>query len=363
MVKNQIVCVSDVSIGYGSPQIPKLVEFLSQNYDAEAIILEPYDALKPAKQDLSTSYNIKTIPLSLHPHTRGGRKEFIKKASEIVEQLKPDVLVICATYSLPVLFQLNSKPKFVIYYYLESIVTYGRNDIEMNKKINQLVDLIIFTEENRAVKFGEMCGFQNIPFCIVYNCVNDLNNDIIPYEKRNGKIIYQGTIRKDAAIDYYFNKLIQSIPIDLYGNIDRSEYGKKLLSLQDNVKYHGYVDSEKLSQLRKFYIYSIVIWLPVSQNNLYASPNKFFESIASGVPPITAPHPQCKAIVNRYSCGIVMNDWDFDSFIQAIKLGQYYYHKDRNEYENMVQNCMKAVKEELTWEYQMKKLKAHLKPL
>lgn len=363
MVKNRVVCVSDVNIGYGSPQIPKLVEFLSQNYDAEAIILEPYESLKPRKQDFSTNHTVRTIPLSSHPHTQRGRKEFIKKVVGMVEQLKPDVLVVCATYSLPVLFQINFRPKFVIYYYLESIVTYGRNDIKMNEKIDHLVDLIIFTEENRAVKFGEMCGFQNIPFCIVYNCVNDLNNDVASPEKRNGRLIYQGTIRKDTAIDYYFNKRIQSIPIDLYGNIDRSKYKKKLLSLKNNVKYHGYVDSEKLSQLRKFYIYSIVMWLPVNENNLYASPNKFFESIASGVPPITAPHPQCKMLVNRYSCGIVMKDWNLDSFLQAIRLGQYYYHEDHNEYENMIQNCMKAVREELNWEHQMKNLKIHLKSL
>lgn len=362
MVKNRVVCVSDVNIGYGSPQIPKLVEFLSQKYDAEAIILEPNEPLKPRKQDFSTNYTMRTIPLSSHPHTQRGRKEFIKKAVEMVEQLKPDVLVICATYSLPVLFQINFRPKFVIYYYLESIVTYGRNDIEMNKKIDQLVDLIIFTEENRAVKFGEMCGFQNIPFCIVYNCVNDSNNDIIPPEKRNGRLIYQGTIRKDTAIDYYLNKRIQSIPIDLYGNINRSKYRKKLFSLQDNVKYSGYVDSEKLSQLRKFYIYSLVIWLPVSENNLYASPNKFFESIASGIPPITAPHPQCKILVKRYSCGIIMRDWDFDSFFEAIKLGLQYY-EDKNEYEKMVTNCLVASKEELNWQSQMKKLEPTLKKI
>jgi len=360
MVKNRVVCVSDVNIGYGSPQIPKLVEFLSQNYDAEAIILEPDEPLKPRNQDFSTNYALRTIPLSSHPHTHRGRKEFIKKAVEVVQQLRPDVLVVCATYSLPVIFQINFRPKFVIYYYLESVVTYGRNDIKMNKKIDHLVDLIIFTEENRAVKFGEMCGFQNIPFCIVYNCVNDLNNDIVPTEKRNGRIIYQGTIRKDTAIDYYFNKKTQSIPIDLYGNIDRSKYKKKLFSLQDNVKYNGYVDSEKLLQLRKFYIYSIVMWLPVSENNLYASPNKFFESIASGVPPITAPHPQCKMLVNRYSCGIVMKDWDFDSFFEAIKLGIQYY-QDKKEYEKMVTNCLIAVKEELNWESQMTKLTPHLK--
>lgn len=357
---NSLVCVSDVGIGYGSPQIPKLVEFLSKNCDATATIVEPSEPLKPERNNVSTSYTIKTIPLSSHPHTIRGRKEFTRKASDLVEQLRPDILVICATYNLPVLFRLRSRPKFVIYYYLESAVIYGKNDIEMNKKIGTLVDLIIFTEENRAVKFGDLCGFQNIPFCIVYNAVNESSDYNISPENRNGRIIYQGTIRKDAAIDYYLNQKIQSLPIDLYGNIDRSNYKKRLLALRDNVKYHGYISSEKLSQLRKFYTYSIVIWLPVNQNNLYASPNKFFESIASGVPPITAPHPQCKMISNRYSCGIVMKDWSFESFLEAIKLGLDYYSNDKHYYEKMVSNCMVATKEELNWQSQMKKLEPHL---
>lgn len=360
MTKNQIVCVSDVSIGYGSPQIQKLVEFLSQNYDANAVILEPYDSLKPEKRYSLPCFTVRTIQLSSHPHTHRGRKEFTKKASGIIEQIKPDILVICATYSLPVLFQMKFRPKFVIYYYLESVVSYGRKDVEMNKKLGQLIDLIIFTEENRAVKFGEICGFQNIPFCIVYNCVNDLNGEIIPSEKRNGRMIYQGTIRKDAAIDYYLDKRIQSIPIDLYGNIERSGYEKKLRSLQDNVKYHGYLDSEKLSQLRKWYAFSIVIWLPLSENNLYASPNKFFESISSGIPPITAPHPQCKMLVNRYSCGIIMKDWKFDSFFEALKLGLEYY-QEKTEYDKMVSNCVTAIREELNWKFQMQKLLPFLK--
>ena len=58
-----------------------------------------------------------------------------------------------------------------------------------------------------------------------------------------------------------------------------------------------------------------------------------------------------------------MNNWDFDSFLATIKLGQYYYHKERDEYEKMVQNCIKVAREELNWNRQMEKLKDHLKLL
>jgi len=362
----KLVCISDVQLGYGSPQIAKLVDSLCRNYDTKGIVINPFDGKKKKIENISNQFAIKDVEVK-EPYQPHGRTEYNNKAANLVDEIKPDVLIICTTYSLPALFQVKTRPKFVIYYYLETAMVYGNKDTEMNKKIGSLVDLVIFTEENRAVRFGEVCGFQKIPFCILYNCVNEPNEDsIVPAEKRNGKIIYQGTIRNDSCVDYYFDSRVQSIPIDIYGNIDQKEkefYEKNLALLHEDVHYKGYISSQELVTLRKNYIYSIVIWKPVTENNLYASPNKFFESIASGVPPITAPHPQCKAIVNRYSCGIIMRDWDLDSFLESIRLGQYYYHEDRNEYEKMVQNCMKAVKEELNWEHQMKKLKVHLKSL
>jgi glycosyltransferase involved in cell wall biosynthesis len=361
-----LACISDVQLGYGSPQIAKLVDFLCTYYNTKGIVINPFDGKKKKIENISNEFTIRDIDVK-EPYQPHGRTEYTTKAAKLVDEIKPDILVVCTTYSLPTLFQIKTRPKFVIYYYLETAMVYGNKDTEMNKKIGSLVDLVIFTEENRAVRFGEVCGFQNIPFCIIYNCVNNPEEDsIIPADKRNGKMIYQGTIRNDSCIDYYFDSKMQSIPIDIYGNIDQNEkefYEKNMAMLHEDVHYMGYISSKDLAVLRKNYIYSIVIWKPVNENNLYASPNKLFESIASGIPPITAPHPQCKTLVNRYSCGIVINDWNFDSFLNGIKLAQYYYHEERDEYEKMVENCIKAAKEELNWQHQMKKLKIHLKDL
>jgi len=358
-----IVCVSDVQMGYGSPQIPKLIESLCEHYDTKAVVINPLSEKKSKVNTISPKFIVKDIFVS-DPYQPSGREEYVVKSADVVEELKPDILVICTTFCLPVLFKIKTRPKFVIYYYLETAMVYGQHDIELNRKIGTLVDFIIFTEENRAVKFGEVCGFQKIPFCIMYNCVNDTVDDsIIPSGNRNGKIIYQGTIREDTCADYYFHTRLQSVPIDIYGNIDGKEkgkYQKSLANLHEDIKYVGYIDSKKLSELRRHYIFSIVMWKPIHENNLYASPNKFFESISSGVPPITAPHPQCKMLVNRYSCGIVMKDWDFESFFDAIKLGLECY-EDKNEYDKMVSHCLTAVKEELNWQSQMKKLTPHLK--
>jgi glycosyltransferase involved in cell wall biosynthesis len=121
----------------------------------------------------------------------------------------------------------------------------------------------------------------------------------------------------------------------------------------------GVVASSELARLRKAYCYSIVAWNPDNENQLYAAPNKFFESIADGIPPIAAPHPQCKLILDRYRCGILMGDWSFDSFTRAIRkamdmLGTL-------DWEDMVSNCGRAVAAELTWDAQFDRLKQYLK--
>lgn len=358
----KLVCVSDVQLGFGSPQIAKLVQFLSKYYSTKAIIVEPRNSIK---QDSKTSYeniSIQSVYVD-DPYSLDGRKQFLTKAHKIVEKLNPTILIICTTFNLPILFQLKSRPDFVIYYYLETAWGYGKKDVEMNKKIRSLVDLIIFTEENRAVRFGEVCGFQDIPFCIIYNCVNSSNvNAIIEPNKRNDRIIYQGTIREDALTYYFLDQKIQSTPIDIFGNIDSRErdfYERKFIELEEEVNYKGSVSSKKLENIRKHYIYSIVMWNPINENNRFASPNKFFESIASGVPVIAAPHPQCEMLINRYNCGLIMQDWTFDSFYEAIQLGMEYFGTEK--YEQMVKNCLKATKEELNWETQMDKLKTFLK--
>jgi len=357
MSKIQIACVSDVQLGYGSPQIIELMKFLCIHYDAQGIVLEPNE--QEGKRIVHSFKDLSIVSIkSRDTYSKSGRTQYLKNALKVIESIKPEIFVICTTFCLPILFELSSKPKFVIYYYLETAMVYGQHDTIMNSKIKNLVDLIIFTEENRARRFGEVCGFQKIPFCIVYNSINDVStNSIIPFNKRNGRIIYQGTIGSRTYAQYYFDDRIQSIPIDLYGNIDKKEksiYEKKFAQLKRKVHYKGFVKSSELSEIRKPYSFSIINWKPLTENALYASPNKFFESISAGIPTISAPHPQCKLLTNRYKCGLIMPTWDFDDFYDTLELALYLF--GTNEYEKMVENCSKAVNQELNWETQMKKI-------
>lgn len=354
----KIVAVSDTSIGYGSKQIPSFVEYLCDFYGTNGIIIEPDQIERPPQNHLYEKITIKRVIGVFHPYHPAGHIDYIIKATKIIEEIKPDILIICSSFTLPVLFKIKFRPKKIIYYCLE-MPDNSEEILELNKNIESKVDLIVFPEENRASIFLESTNIR-LPICIVYNSTNKgPSADILPSHQRNGKIIYHGGIHKETAYKYFLDKKIQRLPIDMYGIFESPIVGEKekiasqFFSLSGNVKYIGYVSADKLEEIRKPYMYSIVIWLPTTLNTKFACPNKFFESISNGVPPITAPHPQTKMLCDRYGCGIVMEDFDFNSFLNSIKLAM---ELNENEYAELVENCRKAVQTELYWEKQMDKV-------
>ncbi len=60
-------------------------------------------------------------------------------------------------------------------------------------------------------------------------------------------------------------------------------------------------------------------------------------------------------LLHRYQCGILMKDWSFKSFQAAVTQAMQVFGTDR--YAEMVENCGKAVREELNWETQFQKLR------
>lgn len=352
----KVLAVSDVSMGYGSRQISYIVDYLGNFYKAEKIIIEPDQMELPPQHYLFPGIKIHRLIGSTHPYSNAGRIEFILKASKFVDRIRPDILIICTTYTLPTLFKIKFKPKKVIYYCLESISHYD-GDLEMNQNIDSKVDLIIFPEENRARIHLDLTKTK-VPSCIVLNATNPCRKiEPVPFDKRNNRIIYNGRIHQGTAYDYFLNPKVQNFPIDMYGLVesltisDKHRIDSQLFSLNKNVQYKGHLPFDKLLNLRKLYLFSIVIWLPLNENTQYACPNKFFESIFDGVPPITTPQPQCKMICKRYDCGIVMEDYSFESFLRSIKQA---LDLDKSRYLELVDNCNKAILTELNWDTQMK---------
>ena len=360
----RLACISDVCLGYGSPQIGQLVQSLCGHYAAENLVIEPHRAESPARHHRFPQLNIERAEMSYAPYSTPGRIEYLLEGSRLLNQYALDILVVCCTFCLPVLFKLRKRPSVVIYYSLESIPFYGPFDMEMNRNVNELVDLVIFPEENRAVEEVRRFGFGDVPKAVVYNCAaadaEDPERNFLP--QRNGRIVYAGTIDPDATFgDYYTKPEARRFPIDLYGPVRACTKEQKqnfLQALAGQVRYRGFLANEEVAGARRRYAYSIVAWRPSIKNQLYAAPNKFFESIADGVPPIAAPHPQCKMMIDRYKCGILMRDWSAEEFFFALDRALRLYKTDA--WHEMVSNCGAAVRQELNWDHQFEKLKVHL---
>ena len=338
-----LACISDVRLGYGSPQIPAAARHVAGRCGARIVVIEPRE---PGSEEAAPMDGVETVPVYVAgPYTERGRKQYNEKAASVIDGLKPDILMICTTYSLPALFLLKARPRTVLYYYLEVATVYGAADVEMNAKLDGLVDGIMFTEENRAVHFGDTFGLS-FPFCVMYNCVN--GPEPPPVAERNGRIMYAGTIRKDTMADCLF---ALRAPVDVWGRA--GPYAEKAKNAE-NVKHHGYVESSELDRLRPSYAYSLVMWRPDNENTRWASPNKLFESIAAGVPPISTPNPQADTLLRRYGCGMVSRGYECADLEEQVSLALSRYGTDR--YERMVAGCAKAVRAELNWPAQTAKL-------
>ncbi len=355
----RIACISDVCTGYGSPQVQLLVRSLAAYYNGEGFIVEPNRPELPPRT--IPGLHIRRARNLYPPYTGPGRIEYLIDAARIIDEYDPDFLVVACTYSLPALFRLRKRPAYVLYHCYESVRYYGGFDIEMNRHLKGKVDLITFPEENRAAIEIRRLGLQDIPIAILFNCPDASGAALLPKQARNGRILYAGTIDRDATLADYYTHPKCVFPVDLYGPIRPGGQDEKkfLKRLNRAVDYRGYIDQEVLRALRKEYAYSIVMWRPSNENQRFAAPNKFFESIADGVPPIAAPHPQCKMLVQRYGCGLVMPDWSFDGFCATLERALRLYRSER--WDEMAAGCGRAVKQELSWERQFEKLKHHLR--
>jgi hypothetical protein len=357
-----IVGVSDVSVGYGSPQIPRLMESLAAHYDIDALILEPDQSDKKPLATPPNRCRLERVRTAAHPHTELGRRQFVAAATRRLNDLRPGLLVLFCTYTLPVLVGLWRKPQFTIYHSLESILSYGPLDVQLNGHLADRVDLLIFPEENRARLDGQRCGLLGRPVTVMYNVRNERSFHPSPVAGRTPKLLYSGTLDRDQTLaEYFLRPELDGAPIDIYGQTtgrDGDALKAALNAANGSVRYHGYVPASTLDAVRGQYGYSIVLWAPTNENQYYAAPNKFFDAIADGIPPIVAPHPQCKQFIDRYGCGIVMDNWSCSAFLAAVKRARSLF--GTSEYDRMVAGCGRAVECEVNWPAQFGKLAPHL---
>lgn len=362
MNKNEIstiAVISDVSVGYGTPQIISIAKSLSQYFDAQGIILEPDQPERPPSDLEIERIDIKRFYTSTHPYALSGRYDYCLQVAQEIDKLKPDIIVLAAFVGAGALLTMKHKPKLIIYYGLEHTDGTMWRELELMPLIAPMIDIAIFPEEMRAQLDAPRLKLEKKPILILYNGSSSIVENL-PASKRNGRLFYGGLIHPDLTYgDWYMDGDLDKYPIDMFGLIDgyedKTKKLEKLATRASRISYNGYVKggSELLNILRS-YQFSIVAWTPVRESFKYAAPNKFFDAIQAGVPIISAPHPMCKRLVERYGCGYIMEDWTLDAMKDSLSEASLSIL--RGEYSEIIEKNIPIAQADLCWDKQFEKV-------
>jgi hypothetical protein len=350
--------VSDVSLGYGTPQILRLANSVAGHYGGEVLVVEPDQPERPRIADLQTPSNVRIERLytSHTPYWGEGLIEFILATNRLVESYSPDLFIgaahigmrVCATAAL-------RQDAVKVFYCLEDTGVPWLDDCII-PRASEMWDLVIFPEENRAMRYSaELQLKPSTHVAIMYNANEP--RMVLPVGQRNGRLFYGGLVHKESTLARYFPET-PDVPIDVFGNIvgyDTTLDYVKRLNPPDGPRYGGYLKADdSFFKSLASYCYSIVGWVPLRYDYHYAAPNKFFDAVACGVPPICAPHPQCVDLIGKWNCGLLMEDWSLESFRRtseaAIEAIGSDFHLE------LVENCRRAMRQELSWDCQFNKL-------
>ena len=359
----KIAVVADISVGYGSPQIISIMQSLVKEFpSARGLLIEADQVVRPPIKRNQSNFDIKRIFTNSETHSNQWRIEYVRKVAKLLNEFKPDLIVYAGGLLVCKIHDYLTRPKpLSILYFLEMPELYHLNGAyrAILNNLQFYADIILHPEVNRMEACMHNFRSSYPPQYVVYNASSKPSTpQFISHEDLNGRILYQGTIDKELTFaDYYLDLRVQKLPIDLYGLIEGKEPFKSSL-MQDfaamiyESRYLGYVRSDILAERRKYYSYGIISWNPVSENFRLAAPNKLFDYIESGVVPIAAPHPQCRYLIQKYKCGILLKNWSFDAFLDGLRYAMMIYKTPL--YQQMRENCIKAAKEELNWDAQMK---------
>jgi glycosyltransferase involved in cell wall biosynthesis len=356
----KVACLSNISVGYGTPQIVYFTQSLGRLAgDARPLLIESDQPERPPRHGQFSDVDIRRVASPHHPFSRMGQIRYLNAARDLLDAARPDILLLPSTYCLPVLWLMRHRPAIVIYYVLEMPDAFGftREEFRLNLYARDRIDLAIYPEPNRAKVHIDTFGLHDVPGLVLYNAPPLGSPPPLPAAERNRRLLYQGTIHEELTRgDFFLDDVVQTLPIDLYGIVDSQvdEFRDGIIKGRKGVRYRGYVDNASLQAIRRRYHFSIVYWSPINDNQKFACPNKFFESIADGVPPITAPHPQCRMLTERYGLGLVMDDWSLESFTRSLEQAVEMIGSSR--YDEMVRACRAAYDKELNWECQFEKV-------
>ena len=360
--QQKILILSDVTVGSAVPQITLLAQSLAAELRAKVTIAEPDMKGRPYFYS-DPAINVCRISTRMPPHHQLFLTEYARSLTKIYQEISPDILIVMNAAVLPPLLLGRHKPNMVVYYMLESlehqIALGGQHFFDMNRMATSLIDLILVPEKRRFSVDSACLGWQDLPVLEILNVGTD-EARLRTSSSNICRFLFAGTLNKATGFDWLTDERLSDIHIDVAGPTD-SETSKELLAAflanrngSGQRRYLGLLPHDELVARMHDYAYRLVIWNADDINSFFASPNKYFESIANHVPPVCSPHPQLLESNGKYRCSILADGFEREDVVGAILDAVSIFHTDG--YGRLLQGCATAAEEEYLWPHQFRKI-------
>jgi glycosyltransferase involved in cell wall biosynthesis len=190
--------------------------------------------------------------------------------------------------------------------------------------IMKFADVIIIADDSRVTQINnnlenDIITVNNTPEESLFKIKNKITDDI-----REFKIFLGGKINEERGTDLIISAIkdMNDVQLIIKGFCSEDKYKNKLLSMIYNMKnvdmdLNGVPYNEITKNMLKADL-TIALYDPSIPNNKYASPNKLFESMASGIPIIVNDDTPMANIVKEENCGLIVPFENNNALKQAI---------------------------------------------
>lgn len=360
MRKPQVLLLSDVTLGYAVPQMILMARSLGEFFKGDVTIVEPD---MKGRNDLMAAEGVTFRRISTRnpPHDPVFQIEYARAINRIYQEIQPDVLVVFNAAVLAPLLLNRERPKLVLYYMLESLDHQyqmgGEHFIEVNRMATQFIDLVIVPERRRFAVDAARINWQTLPVVEVLNIGSEVRDrGVLPNRCR---FLFAGTLNRHTGFDWLLDERLSHLEIDVAGPTDSAE-SKQLLDQflstggSARRRYLGLIPHHRLLSQLHDYAFRMVFWTATDINTLYASPNKFFESIAYSLPPVSTPHPQMLEVNREYRCSLLSQDFSRDEMVACLLDAERVFNTPG--YARLIDGCRRASREKLNWSAQFAKV-------
>lgn len=203
-----------------------------------------------------------------------------------------------------------------------------------------------------------MGGKYGLPFEVIRNV--PFRTSTLPMsEKPDPKIIlYQGVLNEGRGLEYAIEAMqhLDHMELWLAGEGDLSQQLRaqaRELRLEEKVKFLGYLRPEELVNITARAFVGLNLLENKGLSYYYSLANKCFDYIQAGLPSLQMDFPEYRKLQEEYGPFVLLEKLEVHAIARAVRQ----LEADKEGYDNLKENCLKA-REELNWEEEEKKLLA-----